>query len=87
MEKQLPPGSLLLAGLPATGKSSFGNWLEENKGYFHLDFDEEDIIQERGFGHAQDRLWRHEDATPLWDIVDPLSSTHDQPIIRAFDTT
>ena len=58
MEKLLPPSSLLLAGLPATGKSSFGNWLEENKGYFHLDFDEEDIIQQRGFGHAQDRAPR-----------------------------
>jgi hypothetical protein len=69
MKKLLPPGSLLLAGLPATGKSSFGNWLEQNKGYFHLDFDEEDIIQQRGFGHAQDRLWHHEDATPLWDGI------------------
>jgi hypothetical protein len=69
MDKLLPPGSLLLAGLPATGKSSFGNWLEENKGYFHLDFDEEDIIQQRGFGHAQDRLWRHGNATPLWDGI------------------
>jgi hypothetical protein len=48
----LPPNSLLLAGVPATGKSSFGNWLEEQKGYLHFDFDEEDIIQRRGFGEG-----------------------------------
>jgi hypothetical protein len=29
-------------------KSTFGNWLEEIQGYFHLDFDEEDIV----VGHA-----------------------------------
>src|SRR5262245_37076966 len=61
----LPSGSLLLAGVPATGKSSFGNWLEAQKGYFHLDFDEEDIVQRRGFGQAQDLLWHHNQAEPL----------------------
>src|SRR5947207_4675865 len=65
MEKLLPPGSLLLAGPPATGKSSFGNWLEEHKGYFHLDFDEEDIVQQRGLGHAQHLLWHQHQGEPL----------------------
>lgn len=65
----LPRGSLLLAGVPATGKSSFGNWLEEEKGYFHLDFDEEDIIQRRGFGREQDLLWHQHQVEPLLKAV------------------
>jgi hypothetical protein len=64
-EHMLPSGSLFLAGVPATGKSSFGNWLEAQKGYFHLDFDEEDIVEQRGFGQAQDLLWHHNQAEPL----------------------
>lgn len=61
----LPPGSLLLAGLPATGKSSFGTWLEPHKGYFHLDFDEEALVHQRGFGQAQDLLWHQHQTVPL----------------------
>src|SRR5215510_1307297 len=61
----LPTGSLFLAGVSATGKSSFGNWLEEQKGYFHLDFDEEDIVQRRGFGQEQDLLWHQLQSEPL----------------------
>jgi hypothetical protein len=76
----LPPGSLLLAGLPATGKSSFGNWLEQHKGYFHLDFDEEDIVQRRGFGQAQDLLWhQHQAASLLQGLI-----ARDQPIVLSW---
>ena len=73
----LPRGSLLLAGVPATGKSSFGNWLEEEKSYFHLDFDEEDIIQQRGFGREQDLLWHQYQTEPL---LQTLIARH-QPIV------
>src|SRR5262245_16946546 len=62
---ELPPGSLLVAGVPATGKSSFGNWLEKHYGYLHLDFDEEDIIQQRGFGNEQQLLWHQQQGEPL----------------------
>jgi hypothetical protein len=73
----LPGGSLLLAGVPATGKSSFGNWLEEHKRYLHLDFDEEDIIQKRGFGREQDLLWHQHQTEPL---LQALIARH-QPIV------
>jgi hypothetical protein len=30
---------VLLTGIPATGKSSYGRWLEANKGFIHLDLE------------------------------------------------
>jgi hypothetical protein len=70
------PGSLLIAGLPATGKSTFGDWLEQHAGYFHLDFDEEPLVQQRGFGREQQLLWKHHQTEPL---VEALQARH-QPI-------
>lgn len=35
----LTPNSIFLAGVPAAGKTYFGNWLAKNKGYLHLDFE------------------------------------------------
>ncbi len=31
------PGTILLSGIPATGKSTFGNWLSERHGFLHTD--------------------------------------------------
>ena len=31
------PIIVLLSGIPATGKTSFGKWLEEQKGFLHID--------------------------------------------------
>ena len=71
------PGSLLIAGLPATGKSTFGDWLEQHNGYFHLDFDEEPLVQQRGFGREQQLLWKHHQTEPL---VEALRARH-QPVV------
>lgn len=30
---------VFIAGLPGTGKTTFGDWLQEKKGYFHLDME------------------------------------------------
>jgi hypothetical protein len=30
---------LLISGVPGTGKSTFGRWLEERKGFMHVDMD------------------------------------------------
>ncbi len=75
--RMLPPSSLFLAGVPATGKSSFGNWLEEQKDYLHLDFDEEDIVQQQGFGQEQQLLWHQHQIEPL---LQALIARH-QPIV------
>jgi hypothetical protein len=64
-QEKLHPQSILLAGIPATGKSTFGNWLEQQKGYFHLDFDEEDVVEQRGFKREQQLLWKHGQSEPL----------------------
>lgn len=31
--------SLLLSGVPSTGKSTFGRWLEQEQGYLHIDLE------------------------------------------------
>lgn len=33
--------NILITGVPASGKTTMGNWLAKNYGYTHLDFDEE----------------------------------------------
>lgn len=35
------PHIILLSGIPATGKSTYGRWLEKNKGFIHLDVENE----------------------------------------------
>jgi hypothetical protein len=37
---------VLLAGIPATGKSFFGHWLAENRHFVHLDIENSDRLQE-----------------------------------------
>lgn len=44
----LPPNSLFLAGVPATGKSYFGNWLEKNYNYLHLDVEKYESARQHG---------------------------------------
>lgn len=73
----LPRGSLLIAGIPATGKSTFGDWLEGQQSYLHLDFDEEDRVAQRGFGTEQQLLWHHQQGEPLRQA---LLARH-QPIV------
>lgn len=73
---RVQPGSLLIAGLPTTGKSTFGDWLEQHESYFHLDFDEELLVQQRGFGREQQLLWKQGQIEPL---IGALQKRH-QPI-------
>ncbi len=42
------PTVILIAGVPATGKSRYSAWLEKEKGLVHLDFDE--LLQGNGEG-------------------------------------
>ena len=39
---------IFVAGIPATGKSYFGEWLAKNHGYLHIDFEKQgDLLWER----------------------------------------
>jgi len=37
---------LLLSGVPASGKSYFGNWLEQERGFLHLDIEKDGRLQQ-----------------------------------------
>lgn len=39
---------LLVCGMPATGKSTFGNWLRDTRGYLHLDLELCDCLSANG---------------------------------------
>jgi hypothetical protein len=38
----------LISGTPASGKSSFSRWLEEKKGFLHLNVEEDGVLDRRG---------------------------------------
>src|SRR6266852_8473829 len=38
----------LISGIPASGKSTFSRWLEENKGFLHLNVEEDGVLDRHG---------------------------------------
>lgn len=40
--------TLLISGMPACGKTSFGDWLRDNRGYVHVDLDAADCLKSAG---------------------------------------
>ncbi len=61
----------LISGIPASGKSTFCRWLEEKKGFLHLNVEEPGILDRHGLATAWNTLF---DATgtaaPFIDAVD-----------------
>ena len=43
---------LLIAGIPASGKSRFCKWLEREKGFLHLDVEEEGVLDRCGLAES-----------------------------------
>jgi hypothetical protein len=39
-----PPEILLLSGVPATGKSTFGRWLQQERGFLHWDLEKQAVL-------------------------------------------
>lgn len=68
----LPPNSLFLAGVPATGKSYFGNWLEKNHNYLHLDVEKYESARQ----HKLEREILHFWAGNYYDLLDKLSQAN-----------
>jgi hypothetical protein len=48
---------LLISGIPASGKSTFCRWLERKKGFFHLDVEEDGVLDRHGLATAWDALF------------------------------
>jgi hypothetical protein len=48
---------LLISGIPASGKSTFCHWLEEKKGFLHLDVEEDGVLDRHGLATAWDALF------------------------------
>jgi hypothetical protein len=48
MVMSLPSQVLLICGMPASGKTTFGNWLSETRGYIHLDLELKDCLTANG---------------------------------------
>ena len=40
--------NLLISGIPASGKTSFGDWLRDSRGYLHVDLDLADCLKITG---------------------------------------
>ncbi|HKO15203.1 MAG TPA: hypothetical protein VJU87_03135 [Gemmatimonadaceae bacterium] len=43
-----PVQPLLICGMPASGKTSFGDWLRDTRGYLHLDLEAADCLTSTG---------------------------------------
>ena len=65
------PGTILLSGVPATGKSTFGNWLSVHHGFLHVDVEHagSDPVGVR-------RAW-----------ITALSAADPEPLVKALITT
>ena len=46
MNNGIVPPKILISGIPGSGKSTYCRWLEQEKGFIHLDFDE--LLNGRG---------------------------------------
>jgi hypothetical protein len=67
-----PPNLLFVAGIPASGKSHFGEWLQATQGYLHIDAEVA--------GGQLDALALHK----IWDAA--LHSTNARPFVDAVRT-
>jgi hypothetical protein len=65
------PVHLLISGIPASGKSTFCKWLEEKKGFLHLDVEKPNVLE------------RYQLATAWLVLFSPAGSP--EPFIKALD--
>jgi shikimate kinase len=54
---------VLLAGIPASGKSHFGRWLEEQRGFLHLDVEKDGRLATLRLEGAWTRCFEMQDVT------------------------
>jgi hypothetical protein len=47
----------LISGIPASGKSTFSRWLEEKKGFLHVDVEKPEVLDRYGLATAWNTLF------------------------------
>ena len=61
----------LISGIPASGKSTFCRWLEEKKGFLHLDVEKPGVLDRYGLATAWDALFdASASAAPFIEALD-----------------
>lgn len=60
---------LFISGIPGCGKSSFGRWLEDRKGYAHIDM-EHDGLDRYGFRSAWESFYSNQDPTGFLALLE-----------------
>ncbi len=81
------PHLWLVCGMPTTGKTTFGNWLRDHRGYLHLDLESRDCLETNGFpSFWPERIWNL-DRPGLSEFVTYLRSLGREVILTwAFHT-
>src|SRR5229473_5754800 len=63
----------LVSGIPASGKSTFCRWLEEKKGFLHLDVEKPGVLDRYGLATAWGPLFdARASATPFIEALEKL---------------
>jgi len=65
----LPKDSIFIAGVPVTGKTYFGDWLEKHHNYLHLDFEMDDSIRKHNLQKEHKRI-QNDGFDPLFQVLE-----------------
>lgn len=68
---------LLIAGVPAAGKTYFGDWLARTHGYLHLDVENDASVIASGLANVVAPFRQHGDTERLLDALERL----DRPVV------
>ncbi len=60
----------LISGIPASGKSTFSRWLEEKKGFLHLDVEKPGVLDRYGLATTWATLFGASTAAPFVQALD-----------------
>jgi hypothetical protein len=64
---------LLISGIPVSGKSTFCRWLEEKKGFLHLDVEKPGVLDRHGLAQAWNTLFDANRTAPFIDALDSFN--------------
>lgn len=56
---------ILLSGIPASGKSSYGQWLAREKGFLHLDVEKNGVLAKAGLEPVFHETFQSRDVMPF----------------------